>query len=263
MSVELMLGDCLDILPTLAPQSVDAIICDLPYGQTNCSWDSVIPFAPMWEQVKRLLKPRGVFVTTASQPFTTMLIGSNLEWFKYDWIWDKKVGSNFQLANKMPMRTHEEILVFGEKGINYYPQKTERERPKDYRNCNYDNLGKSKSGMNHFASKNVEQLSTLRTERFPLSVLEYSAQAGECNNVTRLHPTQKPVALYAYLIRTYTNPGDTVLDFVMGSGTTLVAAVKEGRNGIGVELDEHYFAIAQRRIAEAAMQMPLPLEALP
>jgi site-specific DNA-methyltransferase (adenine-specific) len=253
--IKLFLGDCLEVMKTIPAGSVDAIITDIPYGTTACKWDVTIPFVPMWEAIKHVLKPRGVFVTTASQPFTSKLIMSNLDWFKYEWIWDKKVGSTFQLANIMPLRAHENILVFSQNGHEYYPQKILRDKPKDYRNCDYSNLGKSDGGMNHFASKDVSQLNRILYDKFPLSIITISAQAGETNNTNRIHPTQKPVALYEYLICTYANEGETVLDMTMGSGTTMIACLKTGRNGIGIEIDPGYYAIAERRIKEAQMQL--------
>lgn len=241
VNVTLHLGDCLSVLPTLAPQSMDAIITDLPYGTTACAWDTVIPFAPMWEQVKRILKPRGAFVTTASQPFTSALVMSNAEWFRYALVWDKKNSSSFLLANSQPLRRHEDICVFSGAAGNYNPVMCRG----DYRK-----KGGAKQSELHHVHKITFSWSNLY---FPTSILEFS----NADKASKDHPTQKPVALYAYLIRTYTNAGDTVLDFCMGSGTTGVAAAKEGRNFVGVELDSGYFAIAQRRIADAAAQLPL------
>lgn len=253
--VQLHLGDCLEVMASLPDKSLDAIITDLPYGNTKCKWDAVIPIEFMWKEVNRVLKPKRAFVTTALQPFASRLIMSNIEDFRHDWVWSKKVGANFQKANQMPMRSHELILVFGRGGVYYNPQKTQRETPKDYRNCNYGILGKSDRGLNHFDSADVTRLNIVRTDKFPLSVLEYSAQAKECNNVNRLHPMQKPVSLYEYLILTYTDESDTVGDFVMGSGTTGVAAVNTGRNFVGCDNDADYFAVAQKRILEARQKL--------
>lgn len=248
--VKLYLGDCFDVMPILADKSVDAIITDLPYGTTACKWDTVIPFEPMWREVKRLLKPRGAFVTTASQPFTSMLVMSNLEWFKYEWIWDKvNMFTNQMNAHKMPMRQHENILVFSRNGNIYNPQKRQG---KPYA---------GRGGLNRM----VEVYATLRNngvnltgESFPGTILQLAANHPDNHG---LHPTQKPVALYEYLIRTYTNEGDTVLDFCMGSGTTGVACVQTGRKFIGCDNVPEYVEIAKRRIAEAQAQLALPLGA--
>ena len=254
--VTLYLGDCLDLLPTLEAGSVDAVITDLPYGITACKWDEIIPFEPMWAQVKRLLKPRGVFVTTASQPFTSKLVMSNLEWFKYEWIWIKSKGGNFLHARNSPIKIHEDILVFspgiiahvGHSDIRmiYQPQGTKQiskncSRPREYQS-------------EHRYDRPSNKLSRMLTEEgFPNSVLSFASEHNPP------HPTQKPVSLYSYLMQTYTNPDDTVLDFCMGSGTTGVAAVQLGRRFIGIEIDPTYFAIAEKRIKQAQQQMLLPL----
>jgi site-specific DNA-methyltransferase (adenine-specific) len=235
----LHLGDCLNILPTLPDKCADAIITDLPYGTTACKWDVIIPLEPMWEQVKRICK--GVFVTTASQPFTSVLVGSNLEWFRYELIWDKSLSTGFLDANRKPMKRHENLVVFSRNGHTYNPQK---QPGKPY-----------KKGATKQTPIYGEFVPTARTnltgERFPTSIIDIS----NANRNKDGHPTQKPVALYEYLIKTYTNAGDTVLDFCMGSGTTGVACVKTGRNFIGIEKERNYFEIAQKRIAEAQQQM--------
>lgn len=244
MTVTLYLGDCLEILPTL-DGPFDAIITDLPYGTTACKWDTVIPFGPMWAQVKRLLKPRGAFVTTASQPFTSLLVASNLDWFKYEWAWDKANIGNPFVAKYQPLKVHENICVFSPNGHTYNPQKTGagyRRKWKQY---------KTSEIFSGDLSGNTGETNGL----YPKSIIEFSNAVRE-----NCHPTQKPVALYEYLIRTYTNEGDTVLDFCMGSGTTGVACINTGRSFVGVELDAGYYAIAQRRIAEAQQQLAMPLE---
>jgi len=247
MTVTLHLGDCLQIMPTLPAGSIDAIITDVPYGATACAWDTVIPFVPMWECVKRVLKPNGVFVTTASQPFTSMLVMSNLEWFKYEWIWEKTAASGFINANRIPMKYHENIIVFGDKQTIYNPQKIKGKRRingskgsraaiyGDFETCYNDNNGKL----------------------FPPSIIKISN--GHSAGTTD-HPTQKPVALYKYLILTYTNSGDTVLDICAGSGTTGVACIETGRNFIGIELKQEYYEIMQKRIEQAQLQMLLPIQ---
>ena len=241
-------GDCLDILPTLEAGSVDAIITDLPYQTTACEWDTIIPFEPMWEAVRHVLKPRGAFVTTASQPFTSKLIMSNLEWFKYELIWEKKTATGFLDCKFRPLKSHENILVFGASGVSngsnppmlYNPFSVTKTNKIKKNNVKYEGLHSNPSS----------EFFTTTGENYPKSVLQF-------NNETGLHPTQKPVALYEYLIRTYTNEGDTVLDFTMGSGTTGVAAMRTGRNFIGIELDAGYFAIAEERIKNAAGEIIL------
>jgi DNA modification methylase len=235
--IDLRLGDCLEVLPTLADKCADAIITDLPYGTTACSWDVVIPFAPMWEQVKRLCK--GAFVTTASQPFTSLLVVSNLDWFKYEMVWNKRMVSNFGNAKIHHLKCHENIAVFSKNGHTYNPQKTGN-AGKPYGKLTGSNSGIYSGAFG--AQKNVGV-------GYPKTILEFPRP----NNLTGggLHPTQKPVALYEYLIKTYTNPGDTVLDFTMGSGTTGVACVRLNRNFIGIEKKSEYFETAQRRISGA------------
>lgn len=251
--VSLHLGDCLEILPTLEAGSVDAIITDLPYQQTAYSWDELIPFSFMWEQAWRVVKPNGVFVTTGSQPFTSKLVMSNPKQFRHEWVWDKLSGASPANSQIAPKRCHESILVFAESGHTYNPIMWDAGKP----NGNRGNaprqfgVGREPNYAKEFSYKANENL------RYPLSVIRLSYQTGECNNTVRMHPTQKPVALYEYLIRTYTNEGDTVADICCGSGTTGVACVQTGRNFIGIEIDPGYFAIAQKRIAEAQMQMPL------
>lgn len=233
----LMLGDCLDRMQEIADGSVDLVLTDPPYGTTACKWDSVIPFEPMWALVKRVLKPNGAAVFTASQPFTSALVMSNPGMFRYVWYWRKNRATNVLNAKKMPLRDTEEICVFG--GGRYNPQGLIFQ-PEPSRNSRKDGevygTGTTKSYIRQWT-------------KYPKQTLEFDVvQRGD-------HPTQKPVALMEYLIRTYTNPGETVLDFTMGSGTTGVACVNTGRQFIGIERDPTYFAIAERRIAEAQPQL--------
>lgn len=248
VDIKLHLGDCLDVMRGMDAGSVDAVVTDLPYGNTQNDWDEIIPLQPMWEQVKRVLRRGGVFVTTATQPFASRLIVSNSTWFKWEDIWRKSHATGHLNCKVMPLRQHENILVFGDGRVTYNPQ-VRRKATVDVR------VGERSSLTSSYGKANIVSERTIAYEdTYPRSVVDF----GSANNGERgHHPTQKPVALYAYLIRTYTNPGDTVLDMTMGSGTTLVAAVKEGRNGVGIELDPGYFAIAERRIAEAQMQLPL------
>jgi site-specific DNA-methyltransferase (adenine-specific) len=244
-TVTLHLGDCLAIMPTLPPQSVDAIITDLPYGTTACAWDEVIPFAPMWEQVKRVLKPCGVFVTTASQPFTSRLVCSNLTWFRQEMIWDKVLPVGFLDANRRHMRRHENILLFSQNGYaTYNPKMITRGSPRGKGNS------VRKEGIVYGQYKKQK---SFNNQYYPTTIITVS-NGDRTRPEVGLHPTQKPVALYEYLILTYTNPGDTLLDICAGSGTTGVAAILTGRNAILIEKDAGYFAIAERRIHDALQQ---------
>ncbi len=234
--MNLMLGDCLERMKEIPDGSVDMILADPPYGTTACKWDSIIPLEPMWEQLKRIIKPNGAIVMTASQPFTTKLISSNYEMFKYELIWNKCKSSNFMLSKKQILKMHENILVFYANQPIFNPATIER-KAKDKRPAN---IGNTKivevTGQKRIV---VECKSDEKLEGsvFELRDREYG-----------LHPTQKPVALMEYLIRTYTQEGDTVLDFCMGSGTTGLAAKNLGRKFIGIEKDEKYFEIAKKRI---------------
>ena len=237
--INLMQGDCLERTGTIPDGSVDMVLTDPPYGTTACKWDSVIPFEPMWEQLKRVTKKNGAIVMTASQPFTSALVMSNVKMFKYEWIWGKNRGSNFGSVKYQPMKEHESVLVFG--GKNYYPIKEPRKGSGGDRvkyKFNGSNTGKREQYGSFVDNRKDHFESDLR---FPSSIQKFNTEVG-------LHPTQKPVALMEYLIKTYTNEGETVLDFTMGSGTTGVAAKKLGRSFIGIELDESYFNIAKERI---------------
>ena len=233
----LLFGDCLERMKEIPDGSIDAIICDPPFGTTACAWDFVIPFDLMWEQLKRIIKPNGAIVLFGSQPFTSSLIMSNPKMFKYEQIWDKNKGTQPQLANIQPMKSHENILVFGKGRINYYPQKTKGE---PYKRDNKQNH------MEHSLAKGLKPIKQVNTGfRFPKTVLMYPR---DFSAQSRLHPTQKPVALMEYLIKTYTNEGETVLDFCMGSGTSGIAAKNTGRKFIGIEKDAGYFEIAKQRL---------------
>jgi site-specific DNA-methyltransferase (adenine-specific) len=250
MSIQLFQGDCIEVMKTLPAQSVDAIITDLPYETTNNTWDDLIPFAPMWAAVKHVLKPRGVFVTTASQPFTSKLVMSNPGWFKYEWIWEKDRATGHLDAERRPMRKHENILVFCDGSNQYHPQI--RRKPAENilpvsRRAASDNYG----SYNETAPRGIPL-----NMSYPQSILKINT----ANNDERgYHPTQKPVSLYEYLILTYTNPGDTVLDICAGSGTTGEAAIKTGRNAILIEKKPEYFGIIQNRMAQVQAQ-PLLFE---
>jgi site-specific DNA-methyltransferase (adenine-specific) len=239
----------------LAPASVDLILCDLPYGTTDCKWDSVIPFAPLWEQYRRIAKPNAAIVLTASQPFTTKLIASNLPMFKYCWYWEKPKGANFALTGFQPLKVIEDIVVFSEgastftkngNNMTYNAQKIPLAKPykRDFTN--------NKRGTESLVVRGRGLDKAEYTHATPRNLL-YASTDGD----KRVHPTQKPVALMEYLIRTYTNEGDTVLDNCMGSGTTGVACANTGRKFIGIERDPGYFAIARKRIEEAMIPADL------
>lgn len=227
--------DCLEGMKRIPDGSIDMILCDLPYGTTACKWDSVIPFEPLWEQYKRIIKDNGAIVLFGSEPFSSKLRYSNLKMYRYDWIWAKNRGTGIFNANKMPLKSHETISVFYKKLPQYNPQMREG---KPYK-CKQ---GKQ-SGA--FGESNRTIITESKGGRYPLTVIEFNSTNGK-----NVHPTQKPVALLEYLIKTYTNEGDTVLDNCAGSGSTLVAAVNTNRHYIGFELDEHYFDIACQRLDE-------------
>ena len=229
------LGDCLEVMKDIPDKSIGMILCDLPYGTTACKWDTIIPFEPLWEQYKRIIKDNGAIVLTASQPFTSALVMSNIKMFKYAWIWEKPNGTSPFKAKYMPMINGEEILVFGNVKIKYNPQ---MEIGKPYK-WNSKRSGGDASGIKQTKETPIDNKGT----RYPKNVLRFNQERG-------LHPTQKPVALFEYLIKTYTNEGDLVLDNCMGSGTTGVACKNLNRNFIGIELDAEYFKIAEKRINE-------------
>ena len=243
--IQLMQGDCLELMKDIPDASVDMILCDLPYGTTACKWDTVIPFEPLWEAYKRIIKANGAIVLTGSQPFTSFLIVSNPKWFKYELIWDKvNLYTGSLLANKMPLKRHENIIVFYQNQPVYNKQ---------YRKGQPYSMTRNTKGVGEYASKSYERTKTINDGKHnPCSVLEIE---GGNKSEKGLHPTQKPVALMEYLIRTYTNEGDTVLDNCMGSGTTGVACVNTNRKFIGIEMEENYFNIAQNRINEAVRKV--------
>ena len=245
-------GDCLEVMPTIPDKSIDMILCDLPYGTTACKWDTVIPFEPLWKEYKRLIKDNGAIVLTASQPFTSALVMSNPDMFKYEWIWDKVAGGNPFNNKWMPMKVTENILVFGKSRVNYYPLLTNANpkniRPQKPSKQKTEIMGKFKNG---FIPKGDPNL------RYPKNLIKFDSRAKECNSLNRLHPTQKPVALFEYLIRTYTNEGETVLDNCIGSGTTAIACINTNRKYIGIEKEEKYVNIARERISNHTQQQDI------
>lgn len=237
--------DALQLLALLPDASVDAIITDLPYGTTACTWDAIIPFAPMWAGVKRVLKPRGLFVTTSSQPFTSQLVMSNLAWFRDEWIWEKSNATRFLDANTRPMKNHENVLVFSPVLPDYYPQMGSGAAYKARRDGRVNYVFDSK-----LTRVNTDNDGT----RYPKTVLKISSQQRG-----KQHPTEKPVELYEYLIKTYTAPGALVVDFCCGSGTTGVAARKIGRDYILGDITPEYVDIARARLTDA----PIDVEVAP
>ena len=233
--LELLQGDCLEIMKGIPDGSIDAIITDPPYGTTVCKWDSVIDFELMWEQLNRIIKPNGAIVLFGSEPFSSALRMSNIKNYKYDWIWNKKNSGSGLHAKKQPLKINEIISVFNKH--NYYPimVKGKMRNKKSY--------GSKKGSVTGEIKSNKDNFNDLY---YPKNIIETS-NAGQKG---KQHPTQKPVELMEYLIKTYTNEGETVLDFTMGSGSTLVACDNLNRNGIGIEMDEAYFKIAQQRIKD-------------
>ena len=246
--INLMLGDCLERMKEIPDGSVDMVLTDPPYGTTACKWDSVIPFEPMWEQLNRIIKPNGAIVMTASQPFTTILIHSNLKMFKYCWYWKKSKPNGWQHSKNRPMTAIEEVCVFSKSPTGHISQLGDRRMmyiPQGVSGAGVKTVKEVWHGRSMGARPNQIGKQYEAQTGFPNNVLEY-------NNVTgkkAVHPTQKPVALMEYLIKTYTVEGETVLDCFMGSGTTGVACKNLNRNFIGIEKDETYFKIAQDRIA--------------
>ena len=233
--INLRQGDCLELMKDIADKSVNMILCDLPYGTTACKWDNVIPFEPLWEQYNRIIKDNGAIVLFGSEPFSSKLRLSNLKMYKYDWIWQKDKPSNFATAKKNPLKYHENILVFYKKFPTYNLQMTRGK-------ANHSvGIGlRRKANESGYSSTIV----TNKTDglKYPKSTLTFNREPKP------VHPTQKPVALLEYLIKTYTNENELVLDNCMGSGSTGVACVNTNRNFIGIELDENYFNIAKERI---------------
>jgi len=242
--ITLLHGDCLEKMTEIPDGSVDMVLADPPYGTTACQWDSIIPLEPMWEHLKRIIKPNGAIVMTASQPFTTTLIASNMKMFKYCWVWDKGHWANFAQANKRPLNSTDDVIVLYGKQCRYIPQKTAN--PKGVEKRSQYAPSKQKEAF-------VGQVSTTREYSEPSSKYEPDKLLPKAiirfkRQHKPVHPTQKPVALMEYLIKTYTNEGETVLDFTMGSGTTGVACLNTNRNFIGIEKNLSYFNLATDRI---------------
>lgn len=238
--------DCLVGMKRIPDASVDMILCDLPYGTTQNKWDSIIPFEKLWEQYERIIKSDGAIVLTGQQPFTSQLVMSNIRLFRYEWIWEKELGTGFLNAKKMPLKNHENILVFYKHLPTYNPQFTTGKPRTSFSNNTSPNYGKYKQVIYDNPDGN----------RYPLSIQKFIAYQNR-----GLHPTQKPVALFEYLIRTYTNKGETVLDNCMGSGTTAIACINTERNFIGFETNKEYYDRSLERIKNNVTQLDLFEEA--
>ena len=236
----LLFGDCLERMKEIPDGSVDAIICDPPYQATACAWDSVIPFEPMWAELKRIIKPNGAIVLFGSEPFSSALRMSNIKKYKYDWVWDKRLPSGMQIAKYRPMQRHENVMVFCENGTpKYYPIKTPQK----------ERTGKIYSKSETSPVKYDDGKLKTYKEKNPQSIIEFYKRDGKS-----LHPTQKPVALLEYLIKTYTQENETVLDFTFGSCSTGVACLNTNRRFVGVEMDEGYFDIGVKRMRESTIK---------
>ncbi len=234
--------DCLKGMQLVPDKSVDMILCDLPYGTTECSWDNVIPFDQLWERYRRVIKDNGAIVLTAKQPFTTDLIDSNRSWYRYNLVWAKNISSGFLNAKVMPLQSHEDIVVFYKNKPCYNPQMVTGQERKASKA-----ISKQSCKAAEQYSKHIRVTDYNSTERYPKSILYFDTD----KHTNALHPTQKPVALFEYLIRTFTNKGDIVLDNCIGSGTTAEACINTGRNFIGFELEEKYYNITVTRIDRA------------
>jgi len=240
-------GDCLKLMKNIPDKSINMILCDLPYGTTACKWDTIIPFDEMWARLNKLIKPNGAIVLFGSEPFSSALRMSNIKNYKYDWVWNKRKAGNIFLAKQQPMKIHENILIFNGNKETYNPQMVKRDKIKKSKNYG---TGEALGG-----TKEKEEKTYTYTHKNPISILDVSnaSQKG------KVHPTQKPVALFEYLIKTYSNEGDLVLDNCIGSGTTAIACINTKRKWIGIEKEKEYFEIAKKRIEEHSQQTTLLL----
>ena len=251
LQIQLLHGDCLELMKNIPDGSIDLILTDPPYQVTSCKWDVKVPFEPMWEQINKIIKPNGAIILFGNEPFSSALRMSNIKHYKYDWKYKKRIASNFATVKCQPMKHIEDIMVFSKKGkkINYYPIKQPRaESGKKRIQAKYKNNSKKGGDFLGKIKRNVVQQTYNENLKFPENILEFNNRAKGDRG---FHPTQKPVALGQYLIKTYTNKGGTVLDFTAGSGSFGVAAIKEGRNFIGIEKEEKYFDIMKERIDKA------------
>lgn len=255
-NIKLHNGDCMEMMKTIPDKSIDAIIADLPYGTTACAWDEIIPFEPMWEQYERIIKDNGAIVLTASQPFTSALVMSNPKIFRYEWIYQKTAGSNFATVKYQPFKEHESVLVFGLNKTRYNPQMENRRGNETgkTRKAARDVSTEGVSGDVYGGIKKDRDTRSYGELRYPSSVQLFNNRQPTDRG---MHPTQKPVALLEYLVKTYTNEGDIVLDNTMGSGTTGVACINTNRNFIGIELGKDYYEMAKKRLINHQRQLTI------
>jgi DNA modification methylase len=236
MKINIMLGDCLEKMKDIPNESIDMIFADLPYGTTYAKWDSIIPIEKLWDAYERIIKPNGAICFTASQPFTSLLVTSNPSWFRCEWIWNKENPTNFANANIQPLKQHESVLIFSKQKTKYFPIKTVGKI-----NHIQGNSKKNISDTRLISDRVKDDLSGMK---FPKSIITIPKHSSQC----KYHPTEKPVALMEYFIKTYSQEGDTVLDNVMGSGSTGVACINTKRNFIGIEMEKEFFRIAEERL---------------
>lgn len=230
--------DCLETMKRMPDNFVDLVLTDLPYGSTACTWDTIIPFDALWEQWNRVVKKNGAIVLTGSQPFTSLVVNSNIKAYKHHWIWQKEKGTGFQVAKYRPMMKTEDVIVFCRGRLTYNPQMIKRDKPLKYR---YPKVQSKSNPLASYSDKVV-----ISTEKYPENILSFKTERG-------LHPTQKPVAFFEYLIKTYSNEGDVVMDNCMGSGTTAVASQNLNRNYIGSEISKEYCDIAEKRLGQGVL----------
>jgi len=246
--IDLIKGECLEVMKSIPDASIDAIITDPPYGTTACKWDSVIPFEPMWEQLNRIIKPNGAIVLFGSEPFSSALRMSNIKNYKYDWIWEKSMPTGMATSSFMPMKYHETISVFVNKGKPTFNKQLAKRNESSLERAKYKMQGNSNLS-NHIAMNKQPPTQYNPTKVNPKTVLNFKSVPNTPKG-SKLHSTQKPIDLMEYLVKTYTNEKETVLDFTMGSGSTGVAAVNTNRNFTGIEMDSKYFEIAEQRIKD-------------
>ena len=240
MKQEIWHGDCLELMKNIPDKSVDMVLCDLPYGTTVCKWDVVIPFGSLWNEYNRIAKEKAAIVLFCSQPFTSSLVMSNIKMWKHSWVWDKGVGVNFMHVKRQPLKTTEDIVVFSKGTPQYYPQMTPKDKPTKKSN----NMMGQSSGYSVDGADN-KYVGKIYTESYPEMILRFSSRSAGSRG---LHPTQKPIPLLEYLIKTYTNGNELVLDNCAGSGSTLVAAKNLNRQFIGIEKEKEYYDICLKRL---------------
>lgn len=250
---KIYLGDCFDVMKDIDDKSIDMVLCDLPYGITKCKWDKTLDLGLLWIEYKRIIKDNGNIVLTGSQPFTTDLINANRKWFKYEIIWEKNLGSGFLYSKRKPLKFHENILIFNNlSNANQFNKISYKFNPQGLIKIeSKTKIGNRKHDSVYTARSYHCEYKTSFTN-YPRSIIKFNVERG-------IHPTQKPVALFEYLIKTYTNPGELVLDNCIGSGTTALACINTGRNYIGIEKDEEYFKVAEKRIAENNKQIKIDI----